>query len=142
MARLNRARLMEGVFPHRFEIGTRFGDTDVQGHINNVAMAAIFQEGRVCFSREVGLMKMLQGRSIVVASTTIDYVGEMHHPDPIELSVGVLDIGRTSYRLAQVARQNGQVGALAEFVLVARDGGAPTPLDDAWREKLEALRIR
>lgn len=141
MARLDRARLSEGVFPCRFEVATRFSDVDVQGHLNNVAVAAIVQEGRARFSVENGISAFVRGRSLMVASITIEYAGEMHHPAPVEISVGVLEIGRTSYRLAQVLRQNGKIGAFAEIVLVAGKDGAPAPMDDAWRAKLESLRI-
>lgn len=142
MARLDRARLSEGVFPCRFDVATRFGDLDVQGHINNVAVAAIVQEGRARFSVENGISAFVRGRSLMVASLTIEYAGEMRHPAPVEVSVGVLEVGRTSYRLGAVLRQDGKIGAFAEIVLVAGKDGAPAPIDEEWRARLESLRIK
>lgn len=142
MARLDRARLAAGIYPCRFEVATRFSDLDVQMHVNNVAVAGIVQEGRARFSAENKLAAFVRDRSVMVASLTIEYADEMGHPAPVEVSVGVIEIGRTSYRLGQVLRQSGVIGAYAEIVMVAGKDGAPTPLDDAWRGKLESLKIK
>ena len=62
-------------------------------------------------------------------------------PQAIEVSTGVLDIGRTSFRLGQIARQQDMTGAYAEIVLVMRDEAGPAPLPEAWHGKLDALKI-
>jgi acyl-CoA thioesterase FadM len=77
----------------------------------------------------------------VVASSTIEFAQEMQYPDPLLVSVGLIDVGRTSYRVAQVARQNGRVGAYAEIVQVASDGARSVPFDDEWRAQLERLKL-
>jgi acyl-CoA thioester hydrolase len=144
MARIDRARLTEGVFPYRLEVPTRFSDLDMQGHINNVAVAGIVQEARARFAQDMGLGALVRERgcALMVASLLIEYAGEMRHPPPVEVSVGLLEIGRTSYRVAQVVRQEGRIGAFAEMVQVASKNGASAPFDDAWREKLESLLIK
>src|SRR4051812_45343941 len=99
MLRIDRARLTNGVFPFSCELPTRFTDLDVQGHVNNVAMAGIVQEGRARFSYAQDFAGFMKGRSLAVVSLTIEFAAEAKYPDPVELSVGVLDVGRTSYRL-------------------------------------------
>jgi acyl-CoA thioester hydrolase len=141
MARLDRARLRDGIFPFRCEIATRFTDIDVLGHVNNVAMAAIFQEARTRFAHAFDFMNLIKGRRLVVASLTIEFADEMFHLDPIEVSAGLIEIGRTSYRLGQMARQKGRIGAYAEIVQVAGDKTGPIPFDEEWRVALEGLRI-
>ena len=141
MARLDRARLTDGTFPFHCEVATPFTDVDVLGHINNVAMAAIFQEARACFARAFDLTNVIRGRRVVVASVTIEFADELFHPDPVQVSVGVLEIGRTSYRLGQVARQNGRIGAYAEIVLGASDKTGTVPFGEEWRAKLESLKV-
>ena len=141
MARLDRVRLTSGVFPYVCEVPTRFTDIDVLGHVNNVAAAAIFQEARARFSHACGLVGVMNGLALVVASMTIEYADEMRHPDPVQVSVGLIELGRTSYRLGQVARQNGRIGAYAEIVQVASSNGASAPFGEAWRAKLESLKI-
>ena len=41
-------------YPFSATTETRFQDLDVLGHINNVAMAALFENGRVRFNRSLG----------------------------------------------------------------------------------------
>ncbi len=142
MARLDRERLSQGVFPFRCEVATRFSDVDMQRHLNNVAVAEIFQEGRARFAYENDLSPLTRGGSLMVAALSIEYVGEMRHPLPVEVSVGVLEIGRTSYRVALVARQNGVIGAFAEVVMVSGKDGASTPITEEGRARLETLKIR
>ena len=141
MSRLDRERLSKGTFPFHCEIATRFTDVDMLGHINNVATAGLLQEGRTRFAYGCGLVGLMKGRSTVVVSIAIDYVGELRHPDPVQMAVGVLAIGRTSCRFGQVVSQHGRIGTFAETVLVVSLDGQPVPFDEEWRAKLESLMI-
>jgi acyl-CoA thioester hydrolase len=114
----------------------RIGDLDVQGHVNNVAVAAILQEARGGFNKRL-LAHHLDGHGLVVGSLFIDYAGEMHFPDPVEVSVGVLEIGRSSFVLGQVARQRGRIAAYAEMALVVTAGGRGAPIPGPMRAALE-----
>ncbi|HET8880640.1 MAG TPA: thioesterase family protein [Solimonas sp.] len=138
--RIDRARLTRETLPFRCEIATRFADLDVIGHVNNVAAAAILQEGRNRFIHHCELFKLAHAQ-LVVASTLIEYAGDLLHPAPIEVCVGVLEIGRSSVRLGQIAWQHDRVGVYAEVVQVTRDERGAAPLPDAWRTRLEAMRI-
>lgn len=138
--RIDRARLDHGVFPHRFEIGTRFSDMDKVGHVNNVATADLLQEGRNRFIHAIDLMGAAPS-VLVVAALNVEFAGDLYHPAPVEISVGVLEIGRSSYRIGQLIRQNGKSAVYAEVVQVARDAGGATGLPEAWRPLLERARI-
>ena len=138
--RIDRARLQREAFPFSCEIATRFSDLDVLGHVNNVAAGAILQEGRNRFIHACELFKLARTQ-LVVASTLIEYADDLLHPEPVEVCVGVLDIGRSSLRLGQIALQNGRIGVYAEIVQVTRDERGATPLPEAWRSPLEAMRI-
>jgi acyl-CoA thioester hydrolase len=141
MSRLDRARLENGTYPFHCEVQTRYADLDMLSHINNVAMADILQEGRLRFVMSTDVKSGLQ-RQMVVAASLIEFATDMLYPDPVQVSVGILDIGRTSFRFGQVARQKGRVGAYAEFVMVTRDSQGPVPIPDEWRAALEGLRIK
>jgi len=138
--RIDRARLDKGGFAYRFNIDPRFSDLDKIGHINNVAIAGIFQEGRNRFFRASALYSLAQ-RDLVVAACTFEYAGDLLYPDTIEVDIGVLEIGRSSFRVAQTAGQNGRIGAYAEVTQVARDASGACALPDVWREKLETLKL-
>jgi acyl-CoA thioester hydrolase len=142
MPRLDRARLEKGIFPFQCEVATRFADIDRIGHVNNVATASILQEARARLAHEFDFAKVRKGQGLVVVSLTIEFVSDMFHPDPVQVSAGLLEIGRSSYRLGQIARQNGRICAFAEAVQVASDKNRSAPFNDEWRDKLKSLLIR
>jgi len=140
MSRIDRARLDGAALPFHIVVPPRFSDLDTIGHINNVAVALILQEGRI---RMLHANELADGRQLhlVVASLHIEFAADLLYGTPIEVACGILEIGRTSFRVGQVARQDGTAGAYAEVVLVTRDGGGPVPVPEAQRAKLEQLRI-
>lgn len=141
MVRLDRQRLQNATFAEKVEIATRFDDLDVQGHVNNVAVAVLFQEARGRFNSGHLSSFLGQGRGLVVGSLHIDYAGPMHYPDPVDIETGVLEVGRTSYLLGQVARQGGRIAAYAEVILVMTEDGRATPIPEAARAVLEEALI-
>jgi acyl-CoA thioester hydrolase len=138
--RIDRARLQRQGFAFAFDMQTRFSDIDKIGHINNVAIASLFQEGRNRFIHASEIYKLAHC-DLVVASASFEYAGDLFHPAPVEIAVGVLEIGRSSFRFGQIASQHGRIGAYAEVVQVARDASGSIALPDVWRAKLEALKI-
>jgi acyl-CoA thioester hydrolase len=141
MVRLDRRRLENATFPERIEIATRFADLDVQGHVNNVAVAVIFQEARGRFNRSHVAPFLGAGRGLVVGSLFIDYAGQMYFPDPVTVSIGVLEIGRSSFVLGKIARQNGRITAFAEATLVSTSPEGTAPLTVETRAALGAAMI-
>src|SRR3546814_206676 len=87
-------------YPFRLELGLRFGDLDPNWHLNNVATARLYEEARVRFhvaQREA--MPEVSSTHVLVAHVAIDYLGEGGWPKPVTVGVGVVEIGRSSYRL-------------------------------------------
>jgi acyl-CoA thioester hydrolase len=122
------------------EVPTRYADMDANGHVNNVAMARLFEEGRVRF-----LSPMLQQQAadmrIVVASLEIEYLAETRYPEPIRLGLGIVDIGRSSWAFAQLAMQHGRAVAAARTTTVGLVDGRPAPIGAALRAMLEQARL-
>ncbi len=142
MARIDRARLDNTEFPLTISIPTRFADLDLQGHINNAAVSVILQESRVDFDRVIKMASSLDGLRPMIAGITIEYAAELVHPADIEIGTGVSRIGRTSFTLQQIARQNGRTAIYAETTTVLADKTGPAALPDPLRHNLEALLIR
>lgn len=142
MARIDRSRLDGAAFPTSMTVATRFSDIDVLGHVNNAAAAVLLQEARAGLNRQAGYSEVREGLRPVVASLTIEYAGEMHHPAPVEIETGVLSVGRTSLVVGQIGRQHGLVTLYAETVLVMTDGKRPTPIPDSLRAAYERVMIR
>lgn len=141
MGRIDRARLDAAVFPESLEVATRWDDLDMQGHVNNVSALVLLQEGRARFNRASGLPILMAGLRTMVASITVEYAAELHHPDPVTVQTGVLSLGRTSFTLAQRAEQGGRAALYALTVLVLANEAGPAPLPERLREAYERLRV-
>ncbi len=129
-------------YPFSCEIATRFGDLDVNQHLNNVAVAQVCEEARVRFHRASGYHKAIAGQTSMTASVTIEYLGQGFHPEPLEVHVAPLRIGTTSYTLSQLIRQDGRTVAYAEVVLVCIRDDRPAPIPELFRESVQPWMLR
>ncbi|MCB2078881.1 MAG: acyl-CoA thioesterase [Novosphingobium sp.] len=138
MAKPDPALLDPARYPFDCLVETRYRDLDSNLHINNGAIASLLEEGRVRFHRESGFNEIAAriNMTMMVASITIDYLGESLFPDPLEMHVGCAHIGRTSNRLAQLVTQKGRVVVFAQAVMVCVANGQPTPIPDEFRTSL------
>lgn len=129
-------------YPFRIEMVPRFGDMDLNQHLNNVAVARFYEEGRVRFHFDLHRRPGLERFRGFIAHLAIDYLAEGHWPDPVEIGVGVVHIGGSSYRLGLAMFQRGVCIGLCDSVLVHRDEHGNAPLPPLLREALEGLRLR
>ena len=142
-------RRQASAYPASLTLETRFGDMDVNGHLNNVAFARLFEETRVRFNR-AGLAALPQGgrrSGFVVARVAIDYLAEGNYPAPVTIGYAIAHIGRSSFTVAMAAFQDGPGGpaciALCDSVLVHRDPeSGPAPIPPALRERLEGHLLK
>lgn len=142
MAKIDPGLLDATRYPFHHVLTTRFADIDPNRHINNVALAAAFEDARYRFDVSRHLRENMGEFSVMIAANHIDYVGQAYYPDVLDMHVGTLEIGRTSWQLACLAMQNGRPCAFARATLVAIVGGRPAPLPDAFRTALDAARLR
>ena len=129
-------------YPFSTVTETRFQDLDPLGHINNVAMAALFENGRVRFNRNLGLERRQPGERWLIASVSIDYVAEAHFPDPVEVMSGIGRIGSSSWDIYSAAFQQGVCVATCVSTLVLTDKAGPKPIPDALRQRYGELLVR
>lgn len=141
-------RLDPARYAVRETLQTRYGDMDANRHLNNVAVAQLVEEARVRFHRhlfgESESGAALDRRAIIIAHVAIDYLAEGRYGADVETGVAVVMVGRRSYRLGIGLFQDGAVMALAESVMVVREGGAdaPSAIAGDMRARLEALGVR
>lgn len=128
-------------YPYELTITTRFADMDINGHINNVAMATAFEDARVRMMRE-RFDRDRDGFRPMVAAVNIDYLAQAHYPAPMVLKVGIAAMSRSSWTVAELALQDGKLRALCREIIVSTDGQKATPLPEEVRARLEVLRVR
>lgn len=136
-------------YPFSVEIGTRFGDLDVQNHINNVRVNQLLEEGRMRFGlymRSTGekaddRMERRAARLVTVA-TQVNYLAEVSYPAPVTICSGVISIGTSSYAIASLMLQDGKPVAHCRATYVRSDEGKPAPLPDYIITEVSANLVR
>jgi acyl-CoA thioester hydrolase len=136
-------RLDPAAYPVAEEIGTRYQDLDTNGHLNNVAFAALFENARVQLNRAT---RPWGGRPAnertMVASVAIAYLREGSFPEPVTICSGIGRIGNSSWTIEQAMFQVGQCIATCDTVVVCRTDNAAKPLRAEVRSELESRLTR
>ena len=117
----------------------RFSDQDGSGHVNNVAIAAYVETGRLDFIRQNVLPLRKAGDSMILGRLAIDYLAESHWPGEVEIGVRVLRIGSKSFSVGTGLFRDGTCIATAVQVLVNLKDGKSAPLGDGLRSRLEEM---
>ncbi|MEM8825580.1 MAG: thioesterase family protein [Pseudomonadota bacterium] len=138
------ARHDPATYPFTLDIHPRYGDMDTNAHLNNVAFARYFEEGRVRLHQHLrDRHPALDGPRAIIANVTIDYLAEGGWPDTCRLGAGVAHVGNSSYRIGMALFQAYACIALCDSTVVHRaaDGPGGAPLPASLRAALEGLRL-
>ena len=131
-------RLNPASYPVCIELQTRFQDMDINGHLNNVAFAALFESGRVLLNRDVRPLDARPANErTMVAAVEINYLAEGNFPDPVQIATGIGRLGTSSWTIVQAMFQNGCCIATCDTVVVCRTDGQAKPLRAAMVAELE-----
>ena len=131
-------------YPFSTVTETRFQDLDPLGHINNVAMAALFENGRVRFNREllVERKRRVAGERWLIARVEVNYLAEGHFPDPIVVTSAIGRIGTSSWDIVSAAFQNGKCIGLCDTTIVKTNADGSAPIGDEFRLELESYLFK
>lgn len=139
------ARLALATYDYHFEMPPRFGDLDPLRHLNNAALARFYEEGRVRYINQLGLRQALEpGHGFVVGEVTIRYLAEGRWPDVVIVGSAVLQVGRSSFTIAQALFQRDCCIGVGEGTLVHvhRTEGGSRPFGAAALELLRRGSLR
>ncbi len=126
-------------YPFQIAVPTRWADLDLLGHINNVSMAGLFEEGRGRFNRALDLHREHVGVRWLIAGVSIAYLAEAHHPGDVVMASGIGRVGTSSWTILTGAFQGGQCVATCDTAIVYTDENGPQPIPDAFRAKFAAM---
>ena len=143
-AELDRLLRRRAAFPHWMQERVRWSDTDKIGHVNNLAFAAFFETGRSHFMVSQMQPVISGGAMPVVARLSVNYLGELHWPDEVDIGTGVLDFGRSSCRIGQALFIGDRCYATAESVVVLIDESTRRSIEipEASRQALAGFLIQ
>jgi acyl-CoA thioester hydrolase len=133
-------RLNPSNYLHEFDLRAMFGDMDSFGHLNNVALARMLEEGRVSLTTTVAGTRYFAESEpafkLFLANLAIDYVNQGEYPGTVKVASAITKVGRSAIHQAGALFQNGQCVALAQSVLVHIASGKPAAMSDALRLRL------
>lgn len=84
-------------YPLHIEIETRWRDLDAFGHVNNAVFATYIETARGTLFKKWNLPFDGKGKSLIVASITINYHQQLKHPTNIIIGQKITRIGNTSF---------------------------------------------
>src|SRR5512139_1953634 len=116
----------------RFTIpyGVRVADVNYGGHVANSAVLNFFQDARIAYLQQLGgysEMDIGGGCGIILPEAHVRYLAEMFLGDALSIGVKVVELGRSSLRMAYRIERAGQVTAEGETTLVCFDYAARKP---------------
>ena len=125
---------------------TRWADNDAYGHVNNTVYYEWFDSAVNAWLVAQGLLDIAAGDPIaVVVETRCSYAAPLAFPGQVEVGLACAELGNSSirYRIGVFAAGSDSAAAHGEFVhvMVDRANRRPVPIPDAWRAKLQSLRL-
>ncbi len=129
-------------YPWSHVLETRFSDMDVNRHLNNVAVAQLYEETRVRFNWGLRSAHPELKPRYLVGRVEIDYLGEGLYPQPVTAAYGLASIGNTSFRAAMGLFQQDRCIGLCDTVMVHRGADGPAPLPEPLRAVLGEWLLR
>lgn len=123
-------------------IPPRYSDLDSLGHINNVALGAIFENARVHFHHLLGRHPADMGVRWLVAAVDLKYVAEAHFPYDVTVCSGIGHIGNSSWTLYSAAFQQGECVATCDTVMVLQGPKGARVIDADVRAVMESNMAR
>lgn len=111
-------------FPIKAKVSLSWGEMDAQGHINNVNYFRYFENARIEYYQEVGLLDMMNCTSTgtILAETKCKYLKSLKYPDQIVVGARVKSMSKSSFVMEYLIESDkiGQV-AIGEGIIVMYD---------------------
>ena len=143
MAKPEGWRLNLAAYPIILESDTRFQDMDINGHLNNVAFASLFENARVQLHRKARpWTERPKNERTMVASVEINYLREGNFPAPVTIGSGIGRIGNSSWVVVQAMFQKGQCIGTCDSVIVCRTDNEAKPLRAEVVVELEEMMAK
>lgn len=125
-------------------IPARWGDIDVDGHVNNTVMLRFAEEARMQWAAALDLERRAPDRMPIVASVGCSFHSPVHYPASLRVRVSCPRVGRSSLNLAfsidvleAAGAEHPCASACAVWVWVDRASRRPVPMPEALRKLCE-----
>ncbi|MEE8601968.1 acyl-CoA thioesterase [Euzebya tangerina] len=120
----------------------RFSDTDMVGHVNNVAHVALVEAGRLAFAFDAAERAGVETGLVTFVRLEIDFRDDLYYPAAVRIGARVLRVGNSSFTVGIGVFDGDRCVSTSVNVLVhLGDDRRPAPLPDAMRSALERSRL-
>lgn len=122
-----------------FTLTPRISETDLVGHVNNVSIAAWFEDLRVRYMTSLEAVGAQGGMlHFTLASLQIDFIGETHYGTDVVMSMESVRLGNSSITLEGALHQGDKLAVRGTAVMVHwhPDTHRPQRIPDSYREKV------
>lgn len=144
--KIDNSRLDLTNYQIRLTLETQFSDMDALGHLNNIAIARMYESARARFHMKAfGYYKEKmptpgQG-AVVLVQADLRYLAEGFFPKPVVVATKVANIGNSSYTLHQALFQDDQCIGLCDASLVYVKASKSHALTEKMRKALQATSV-
>lgn len=117
----------------------RWGDMDSMGHVNNAKYFTYCESGRMSYFAAVRMLdhRETERQGPALASATLNFRRQVHHPAEIEVFTRVTEIGRSSFKMEYELYLRGTDDRVADgtgvVVWVDYGTGKSTPLPEGLK---------
>lgn len=126
-------------FAFHHEENTRFSDTDMVGHVNNVAHVALVECGRIAYAFDIALRAEVDAARITFARLEIDFRADLYCPARVTIGARVLAVGTSSLTVGIGVFDGDRCVTTSRNVMVhLGEDGRPAPIPEAMRVLLLA----
>lgn len=142
--RPNPLRLRLESYPVIDEVAARYGDMDVNAHLNNLALESLHENARATMNRRLlpdAYRAAGRRLRLVTSQNAVHFLAEAHWPVLIQTGAGVGRIGRTSYVASTGLFVAGDCIGVCDTVLVLLDDDGPVPISDGFRTALQTVLL-
>lgn len=129
---INDFQTWEAAFSFYTPIQVRFSETDMFGHVNNVAIFIYFEQARIEFLRHLGVFtNIITSETVpIAADLQCDYLKQIYFPQELKVYVKIQEIGSTSIELHYLGKNEQNEACFTgrgRLVNVHVKTGKPTP---------------
>lgn len=131
-------------FRHLTPIEVRFRDLDVFGHVNNGVIFTYIETARIRYLIDVGVRSPQAGwndLAFILTHINCDFRKPIFYGQRVEVGSRIVEIKRSSLRLAHQVEADGELAAEGDGVMVHFDYAvqSSTPIPPEMRVKIEAF---
>lgn len=126
-------------FRHVVPLQVRYNDIDQQGHINNAITMEFFDLGKSMYFESIGISVTPESDfTVLIVHYDVDFVGQMHFHDKMEVLTRVEKIGNKSLTLHQEVHANGRQCVVCRTILsgYCRSTGTSAPIPDSIKDTI------